>query len=539
VSTIGIEPPVSARRPSLPARGRAGLDARAAEWLAVGATLVLAGVLRLWTIHDVPGNVFYDAAVRSMGQSWHALFFGALDPGASLAIDKPPVDLWLQVAATKALGFTSVALHLPEALAGVAACGLLYGALRRPFGAGAALLAALALAVLPLSVLTARSDTMDSLLAALQVAALWLSWQALHSRQPRWSVLAAATMGVAFNVKLAEALIAMPALALLWLWAAPRGARLRTVAATAATFLVVALSWTAIASLTPLRDRPFPVGSSNGSIWRVTLVYNGLNRIAGTGASAAPASFVGGAPGPLRLFSTAASSFWTLIGAGLLAALLLGAAALGRQSRERLRVALQSPRGRYALGILLWLLVGLILFSAVRRLQTRYLEAIAPPLCAVLGVSLSVLLYRVRRWQRLGLALLALGLLAVALGSDVKLIRKAHTDSLLTDHSSPALSRYLRANRGGAYYEAASANVNDITGLIVRDGLPVLVLNDVDGALTRVAPLQAAVTQGRVHFYFAPHECHRGAHCPTNEVWAYAHSTPVVHLPGLRRFALG
>src|ERR1017187_7398147 len=149
-------------------------------WLALSVILVLAAVLRLWLIHDVPGNVFYDAAVRSMGTSWHDFFFGALEPSGTVSIDKPPLDLWLQVATTHLLGFNLVGLHLPEALGGVAACGLLFGALRRPFGLAAAISAALALALLPVSVLTSRSDTMDSVLAALELGALWLSWRALE-----------------------------------------------------------------------------------------------------------------------------------------------------------------------------------------------------------------------------------------------------------------------------------------------------------------------------------------------------------------------
>jgi 4-amino-4-deoxy-L-arabinose transferase-like glycosyltransferase len=561
--------------------------------LAVGAVLALAAGLRLWTIHEVPGNVFYDAAVRSMGQSWHAFFFGALEPGGSLAIDKPPVDLWLQVAATKALGFGPLGLHLPEALGGVAACGLLFGALYRPFGFAVALLAALALAVLPAAVLTARSDTMDSLLAALQIAALWLSWRALQTRRLRWSVLAAATLGLAFNVKLAEALIALVPLALLWLWAAPRGARGRAIAATTATFLAVALSWTAIAALTPLGQRPFPVGSANGSIWRVTLVYNGLNRISGNGANGATASAVGGDPGPLRLLSTGAAGFWALIGAALLVTVALGLAALAARrgdwragvsawaarSRDRRPrsggspardgrpspppgrpspppgrpspppggpPALQAPpsaidraRARYALALVLWFVLALIVCSGVQRLQTRYLEVLAPALCAVFGLSLGALLRAGDTRRRLLCATAAGGLLIASLNSDAKVIGRAHTDSLLSDASSPALSLYLRAHRDGARYEVASANVNDVTGLVVRDGLPVLVLNDVDGALTRVDALAAHVAAGHVRFYLAPHACHGGPHCPANDVWAYAHSVPVAHLRGLRRFTVG
>ncbi len=240
----------------------------------LGLVLMLASVLRLWRIHDVPGNVFYDAAVHSMSSSWHAFFFGALEPSGTISIDKPPVDLWLQVATTRILGFGLVGLHLPEVLGGVLACGLLFGTLRRPFGLTVALLAALMLAVLPVSVLTARSDTMDSVLAALEIAALWLSWRALESGRMYWSVLAAAMMGVAFNVKLGEMLIVLPALALLWLWAAKPGTRVRVALATTTTFLAVALSWTAIASLTPPASAHFQsaqlTGASGTSLLYIT-----------------------------------------------------------------------------------------------------------------------------------------------------------------------------------------------------------------------------------------------------------------------------
>jgi hypothetical protein len=366
----------------------------------------------------------------------------------------------------------------------------------------------------------------------------------------RWSLLAAALMGAAFNVKLGEMLIALPALALLWLWAAAPGARMRVVAATAGTFIVVALSWTAIASLTPSGRRPFPIGSSNGSIWHVTLVYNGLSRLSSTGATG---TAEGGA-GPLRLLSAGPLQYWSLLGIVLLATSLLGLLALALQvarGREHLMSALRSAPGRLAVGIVIWFLTGLVAFSAMERLQPRYLEAFAPAVCAVLGLSLTVLWRAAARSRtRTGdpqtrttlalrgvLACLGIGLVAASLSKDAYVIHSARTDSLLTDFGTPALSRYLRAHRGGARYEVASANVNDVVGLIARDGLPVLVLNSVDGALTRTKALQAQVAQGHVRFYYAPRACHSGRHCAANEIWAYAHSTAVPGQPDLRRFS--
>ncbi len=521
------------------------------RWSALGLVLALACVTRLWKIQDVPGNVFYDAAVRSMASSWHNFFFGALEPSGTVSIDKPPVDLWLQVASTRVFGYGLLGLHLPEAFGGVLACGLLFGALRGPFGDAVAVPAALAFAVLPASVLTARSDTMDSVLAALEVAALWLSWQALQSGRLRWSVGAAAVMGIAFNVKLAEMLIALPAFTLLWLWAAVPRARIRAALVIGATFLVVALSWTAIASVTPLSRRPFPIGSSNGSIWHVTLIYNGLSRLSGR---AATGRAEGGA-GPLRLLSAGPLQYWSLIGIALLAACLLALSALAvilaQDGMAALRAAFLRTPGRFAIGILLWFLTGLIVFSSMERLQPRYLEAFAPAMCALFGLSVGILWrgglssHRAsRRWSsrhkvalRGALACIGVGFLAIPLSKDANIVDHGRTDSLLTDFSTPALSRYLRAHRAGARYEVASANVNDTIGMVARDGLPVLVLNSVDGSLTRTKQLRADAAAGLVRFYFAAsHTCHGGLRCPGNQVWAYAHSAPVAGEPGLRRF---
>lgn len=555
----------AARPPERRATRPSPSGARRWRWLAVGLVLALACVLRLWKIQEVPGNVFYDAAVRSMAGSWHNFFFGALEPSGTVSIDKPPVDLWLQVASTGILGFGHLGLHIPEALGGIAACGLLFGALRRPFGFVAALAAALALAVLPVSVLTARSDTMDSVLAALEVAALWLSWRGLESGRMRWSLAAAAVMGLAFNVKLAEMLIALPAMALLWLWAADPGRRMRALLACAATFLVMALSWTAVASLTPTSGRPFPIGSSNGSIWHVTLVYDGLSRLSGKGAIGT----AGGGAGALRLLSAGPLQYWTLIGIALLATCLFGLVALVvliAGDRERLLAALREPAGGLVVAILVWFATGLIAFSAMERLQPRYLEAFAPAVCAVFGLSFSVLWSRglgrrsrggestsgaaldsgggarlsgMALASRIALACLGIGLLALSLSKDSYIVGRARTDSLLTDFSTPSLSRYLRAHRDGTHYEVASANVNDVIGLIARDGQPVLVLNSVDGSLTRTKSLKAQVVEGRVRFYFAaPHACHGGRHCPGNQIWAFAHSRSVPGQPGLRRFAI-
>ena len=154
----------------------------------VALLLTLAGLLRLPGLGSMADDPFYDGAVRTMGGSWHALLTGAIDPSATVAVDKPPGYLWLQVAATKVVGFGSVGLHLPAAIAGCVAVVALYDALRALFGRAAGLAGAIALALLPVAVITARSDTMDSVVAALDVVAFALAARAVRSRRP-WLLL--------------------------------------------------------------------------------------------------------------------------------------------------------------------------------------------------------------------------------------------------------------------------------------------------------------------------------------------------------------
>src|SRR4051794_24678101 len=181
------------------------------------AVLAGAAALRLAGLGRVPTDPYYDAAIRTMGMSWQAFLDGAFEPGQRVAIDKPAPGVWLQVASTKLLGFGHWALLLPAALAGVATVAALMWLVRSIAGRWAGVAAGAALAVLPAAVVTARSDTMDSVMAALAVVAAALALRA--ARTGRLALLAAsgALAGLAFEVKLVEALVPAGAVLLVWL----------------------------------------------------------------------------------------------------------------------------------------------------------------------------------------------------------------------------------------------------------------------------------------------------------------------------------
>ena len=364
--------------------------------LAITAITVLAAALRVYDLASVPGNPFYDAAVRSMGLSWHNFFFAAFEPSGRLAVDKPPIDLWLQVLSVKAFGFNSAALKLPEALAGAAAVPLLYDLVRRVFGEAAGLASALALAVLPVAVLTSRSDTMDSVMMLAIVGGAWLVVRAAQSGRARYLYLAGAVLGIAFNVKLFEALLPLPALALLYVIAAPQPARRKIthLAAAGAVLVAVSLSWVVAVSLSPAASRPYAIGSSNGSVWNSIFVFDGVHRLGSHahGAAVTDTASATGHPSATRLLGRGAPALGLRAGSELLAALVFGALALvlaAAADRRRLREPGSATRRGLAIALAVWLLTGFVAFSVVGRLQARYLEAFTPAIAASLGIGVA------------------------------------------------------------------------------------------------------------------------------------------------------
>jgi 4-amino-4-deoxy-L-arabinose transferase-like glycosyltransferase len=383
------------------------------EWWAVGAITLAAAVLRLLHLGQVSPDPFYDAAVRSMTVSLHNFFFGAFEPGASVSIDKPPVDLWLQVVSVKVLGFSSTTLKLPEAFAGTVTVPLLYESVRRLWGFAAGVAAALAIAVLPVEVITSRSDTMDAVMMALIVLALLLLIRACETGRTRWLLGAAAVLGAAFDVKLLESVIALPGLAVIaWLGlpAAPRR-RLVALAAAGAVYVAVALSWLTATLLVPAHDRPWAIGSSNGSAWNAAFVFNGTERLAGKSNEPNFTVYEPGRhypqatqserdhipivpPSATRLFARIGPLSGLRLGLELLAALLLGLPALAwavAHGRRRSPRAPASDRARVRLavaaGLVVWLVAGIALFSEMSRLHPRYVEVFAPAVAATLGIG--------------------------------------------------------------------------------------------------------------------------------------------------------
>jgi 4-amino-4-deoxy-L-arabinose transferase-like glycosyltransferase len=351
---------------------------------------------------DASVETFYAAAARSMSESWHDFIFGAFDPAGIVTVDKLPGALWVQALSLRIFGFHIWALVLPQVVEGVLTILVLYRAVRRLAGPAAGLAAAVVLAVSPIMVLLNRGNVSDSLLILLLVLAGDATTAALLSGSLRQLLLAGVWVGLAFQAKMVQAWLALPALAAAYLLAAP-AARLRTrcahVALAGLVTAVVSLSWMTAISLVPAHGRPYVDGTPNDSIFTQVFDYNGLGRLTGKWDSLAGpispilvaaiksgrllnAETIGIKASWHRLLAGpfAADSGWLLL-AGIVATVgvLISQRRQGR--RDPLRAAVVMWGG--------WWLVLAVFFSVGTYLNSYYVAALVPAVAALCGTGIA------------------------------------------------------------------------------------------------------------------------------------------------------
>jgi 4-amino-4-deoxy-L-arabinose transferase-like glycosyltransferase len=253
----------------------------AAECIGLVLTVALAGGLRLWNLQQNGwGTTYYSAAVRSGMESWHNFFYNSLDPGGFVCVDKPPVAIWVQVVSTKIFGFSQMSVLVPQAVMGILSVLILWHLVRRRFGALAGFLAALALAITPISVAIERSNNTDACLAFVLLLSGWALIRAAEKGSLWLLLLSMFLVGVAFNTKMLVAFVVLPTFYLVYLLGAPVSWRSRLGDLALATFVVfaVALSWAIAYDLTPEDNRPYADSTQNNSMLTLIVEHNAMDR---------------------------------------------------------------------------------------------------------------------------------------------------------------------------------------------------------------------------------------------------------------------
>src|SRR5947209_4515767 len=435
--------------------------------LALGGIILISIFMDFFLLGQNGFSTYYPPAVRSMMDNWHNFFFASYDPGGFVTIDKPPLGFWLQVFSAKLFGFTPFSVLLPQAVAGVLSVILLYYLVRRHFGVVAGLLAALALALSPISVVTNRNITIDSTLALTLLLGAWTVLRAAETGRLRWLLLAAAIVGLDFNIKMMEAYLVVPAFRVLYLLAAPKSLwkRIGHLALALVVLLAISASWIVAVDLTPASQRPYVDSTQDNSEISLAIGYNGIDRLlrgfgggvrggargnnntntpnrsgnaAGDGGPTSgnppttgtpPTNGNGGSTntgrnragqppgGPGGPFDTGAASALRLFNeplagqiAWLLPLALLGILALAWQRRPRF----QSDRQQQSMIFWgMWLLTMGTFFSIAGFFHQYYMTEMAPAIAALFGIGLVTMWQDYRRGSWRGW-LLPLALIATA-----------------------------------------------------------------------------------------------------------------------------
>ncbi|MGB6457591.1 MAG: glycosyltransferase family 39 protein [Streptosporangiaceae bacterium] len=324
-------------------------------------------------------EIYYAAAARSMTLGPSNFFFGAFDPAATVTTDKLPGAFWLQAISVGLFGAHPWALVLPQVIEGTLTVLVLYRVIRKLAGPAAGLVAAAVLAISPATVALNRGNISHTLMILLAVLAADSIVTAIRTGGWRPLLLVGGWVGLAFQAKMIEAWLLLPALAACYVTAAPGDWLRRTWRCGAMLLLAVAVavSWMSLVTIWPSADRPYIDGSTSNSPFQQVFVYNGFGRL----DQATPDQLVNRtiklgipiAPSPswqrLLTGDLGRDTSWLL--AAAVVALLAGLAARRRAPRTDLARA----------GLLLWgtwLVTLFAVFSAATTINTYYTAALSP-----------------------------------------------------------------------------------------------------------------------------------------------------------------
>jgi len=209
---------------------------------------------------------------------------------------------------------------------------------------------------------------------------------------------------------------------------------------------VIALAWLGATLIAPASDRPYAIGSTNGSEWNAAFIFNGKDRIGGKSPEPSGTVYEPGhvyptatqserdhipilPPSATRLLTRVGPLSGQRLGMEILVALLLGLPALllglkkdqqdldpdpdpdgpaagggsdganGKvtpvsQSQSQISAEGTLERSRRirraaAGGLILWMATGIVLFSHMARLHPRYVEGFVPVVAAMMGIGLA------------------------------------------------------------------------------------------------------------------------------------------------------
>lgn len=240
--------------------------------------LALTGVLYLFgALHNGMANSYYAVAVQAASQDWTEWLFGSLDAANYVSVDKPPLATMVMGLSARLFGFSSFSMLLPSVLAGVGSVWLVYAAVKRQFGFMGAAIAGSVLAMTPVAALMFGFNNPDAILTLMLTASGYAFLRSLEGKRPLlWLGLAGLFTGLAFNAKMLQGLMVLPAMVLVYLVFAkpPIVTRFLHVMFAGVITTMSTLWWSVLVWLTPAGNRPWVGSTNDNNIWSLIFGYN-------------------------------------------------------------------------------------------------------------------------------------------------------------------------------------------------------------------------------------------------------------------------
>lgn len=370
-----------------------GFKSTREQKIAIGILLILAATTYLFgALQNGMANSYYAAAVQAASSNFTAWLFGSLDAANFVSVDKPPLSTMIMGLSAQIFGFSSFSMLLPNVLAGVLTVYLVYRITRYYFGFKSGIIAGGILAVTPVVALMSGFNNPDAILMCFLTASGYFLIRALDKKPIRNLSLAALFSGLAFNTKMLQGLMILPAIYVVYLCFAKAklSKRFLHLGIFTAVVMITSLSWSALVYLTPTEMRPWVGSTNDNNIWSLIFGYNGFGRLLGNspgnGGGGGGRTGFGGSTGVFRMFN---DEFGPNI-AWFIPTALIGAVTVFFKLRKKERTNIQFGITAFWL---IWLLTHMFIFSMTSgTIHPYYVVVLAPAIAALVGISLPLII---------------------------------------------------------------------------------------------------------------------------------------------------
>ena len=365
-----------------------------------------AALIYLWDLANGQRSEYYGAIAMAMSKSFSNLFFGTLDPGGSVTLDKIPGSYWIPAIFVKIFGFSTWAVNAPNALATIGTVIVISITVKNLFGKTAGLIAGAIFATTPIVAAVARSNQPQSYFLLTLSLSAWAAVKALQNYSRKHLIIAGAWIALAFHTYMLEAWALWPALIIAYFFTDQKTSKkIVDVLIAGTTSLVLSLTWIIIVTLIPASHRPYIGGTYHNNPFEMVFGYNGLGRFGSTSNGLSSStdnpiyrSFTppfGGQPGVDRLFNyNVGGQIAWLIPTTLVAIAIV---IIFKQNR--------AITAFYAV----WALTFFAMFSAVGGIHQFYVSSLALPMAALIASAIAL----ARRHKSVNSELALLGTTAI------------------------------------------------------------------------------------------------------------------------------